>query len=62
MAIVPYGLPQRRRLSCGRRIRGASNPADGTIISGRVVLHAAVTDECVTSWAEVIVEEEAIPF
>jgi hypothetical protein len=34
----------------------------GTIITGRVVVHAAVADECVTSWAEVIVEDEAIPF
>lgn len=36
--------------------------ANGTIISGRVVVRAAVTDERVTSWAEVIVEDEAIPF
>jgi hypothetical protein len=36
--------------------------ASGNIITGRVVIHAVVTDERVTSWAEVIVEDEAIPF
>jgi hypothetical protein len=61
-----YGAITKLRFS---PIAGSSNTAtfeavgaSGAIISGRVVLHAAVTDECVTSWAEVIVEDEAITF
>jgi hypothetical protein len=50
-------------------VAGSSNTAawealatSGAHISGMVVVHADVTDERVTSWAEVIVEEAAIPF
>jgi hypothetical protein len=61
-----YGAVTRLRF---RPVVGSANTAtwealatSGAHVSGRVVLHAAVTDECVTSWAEVIVEEGTIPF
>jgi hypothetical protein len=61
-----YGAITKLRFS---PVAGSANTAkfealatSGTLITGRVVLHAAVTDECVTSWAEVIVEDEATPF
>jgi hypothetical protein len=61
-----YGAITKLRFS---PVVGSANTAtwealatSGAHVSGRVVLHAAVTDECVTSWAEVIVEDEALPF
>lgn len=61
-----YGLIAKLRF---KAVAGSANTAtweavaaSGTIITGRVVLHAAITVERVTSCAEVIVEDEAIPF
>ena len=48
--------------SCVARCMSRLNRGDPSCISGRVVVHAAIADERVTSWAEVIVEDEAIPF